>query len=212
MAVFKLYLGNTSQSEEMKFYTLEGLQENNPDGAIIRFNGQPSVNVGVPFGESVVVTMTVARGPVAFTYENLRVGYFSDCEVERADALGIDPPAGFNEEMEFDVFFLEPCSMVSTTFPLQDWVLLPSNGNTLNITVAEYDKSDSDLELMRVQYRRSQGDGAWINIAEIQKADLGPVFTIVPWNTQGSPLYTSYAATQIRSVAFAVSQTTTKKK
>ena len=185
VAVFKLYLGNTSQSEEMKFYTLEGLQENNPNGAVIRFNGQPSVNVGVPFGESVEVTMTVARGPVAFTYENLRVGYFSDCELERADALGIDPPAGFNEEMEFDVFFLEPCSMVSTTFPLQDWVLLPSNGNTLNITVAEYDKSDSDLELMRVQYRRSQGDGAWINIAEIQKADLGAVFTIVPWNTQG---------------------------
>jgi hypothetical protein len=51
--------------------------------------------------------------------------------------------------------------------------------------VAQYDKNDSDLELMRVQYRRSQGDGAWINIAEIPKADLGPVFTIVPWNTQG---------------------------
>jgi len=185
VAVFKLYLGNISQSEEMKFYTLEGLQENNPDGAIIRFNGQPSVNVGVPYGESVVVTMTVARGPVAFTYENLRVGYFSDCEVERADALGIDPPAGFSEEMEFDVFFLEPCSMVETTFPLQDWVLLPSGGNILNVTVAQYDKNDSDLELMRVQYRRSQGDGAWINIAEIPKASLGPVFTNVPWNTQG---------------------------
>ncbi len=185
VAVFKLYLGNTSQSEETKFYSLEGLQENNPDGAVIRFNGQPTLNVGVPFGQSIEVTMTVARGPVAFTYENLLVGYFSDCEVERADALGIDPPAGFNEELEFDVYFLEPCSMVETTFPLQDWVLLPSGGNTLNITVAQYDVNDSDLELMRVQYRRSQGDGAWINIAEIQKADLGPVFTIVPWNTQG---------------------------
>jgi hypothetical protein len=185
VAVFKLFLGNTSQSEETKLYTLEALQENNPDGAIIRFNGLASLNVGVPFGESVEVTMTVARGPVAFTYENLRVGYFSDCEVERADALGIDPDDEFYKELEFDVFFLEPCSMVSTTFPLQDWVLLPANGNILNITVAEYDINDTDLELMRVQYRRSQGDGAWINIAEIQKADLGPVFTIVPWNTQG---------------------------
>jgi hypothetical protein len=92
VAVFKLYLGNTSQSEETKFYSLEGLQENNPDGAIIRFNGQPTLNVGVPFGQSIEVTMTVARGPVAFTYQNLLVGYFSDCEVERADALGIDPP------------------------------------------------------------------------------------------------------------------------
>ena len=185
VAVFKLFLGNISQSEETRFYTLEGLQENNPDGAIIRFNGQASLNVGVPFGESVEVTMTVARGPVAFTYQDLRVGYFSDCEVERADALGIDPDNEFYSELEFDVYFLEPCSMVETSFPLQDWVLLPASGDILNVTVAEYDISDSDLELMRVQYRRSQGDGAWINIAEIQKADLGPVFTIVPWNTQG---------------------------
>jgi hypothetical protein len=49
VAVFKLYLGNISQSEETKLYTLEALQENNPDGAIIRFNGLPSLTVGVPF-------------------------------------------------------------------------------------------------------------------------------------------------------------------
>ncbi|MFZ4561190.1 MAG: LamG-like jellyroll fold domain-containing protein, partial [Saprospiraceae bacterium] len=182
VAVFKLFLGNTSQSEEVKFYTLEGLQENNPLGAVIRFNGQPTLNVGVPFGQNVEVTMTVARGPVAFTYENLRVGFFSDCEVERADALGIDPPAGFNEELEFDVYFLEPCSPIDIGFPLQDWVMTPASGNLLNITVNGYDTKDPDLELVRVQFRRSQGDGSWINIAEIPKAQLGDVFTIQPWN------------------------------
>ena len=185
VAVFKLYLGNTSQSEETKSYTLGTIQENNPDGAVILFNGESTLTVAVPFGESVVVTMTVARGPVAFTYKDLLVGYWSDCEIERAGTLGVDPDDEFYDEIEFDVYFLEPCSMVSTTFPLQDWVLLPANGNILNVTVAEYDINDTDLELMRVQYRRSQGDGAWINIAEIEKADLGPVFTIVPWNTQG---------------------------
>ncbi len=182
VAVFKLTLGNTSQSEETKFYTLEGLQENNPDGAVIRFNGQPALNVGVPFGQPVVVTMTVARGPLAFNYENLRIGYFSDCEVERADALGIDPPAEQNKEMEFDVFFIEPCSPVEVGFPLQDWVHLAASGTFMNITINDYNKADPDLELVRVQYRRSQGDGAWINIAEVPKADLGAVFEIVQWN------------------------------
>jgi hypothetical protein len=185
VAVFKLTLGNTSQSEEVKFYTLEGLQENNPDGAVIRFNGLPSLNVGIPYGENVEVTMTVGRGPVAFDYQDLRIGFFSDCEAERSDFLGIDPPAGFNKELEFDVYFLEPCSPVNVSLPLGGWVLTPANGNILNITVAEYDKSDPDLELMRVQYRRTVGNGAWINITEIPKADLGNVFTIVPWNTNG---------------------------
>ncbi len=182
VAVFKLILGNTSQSEEVKFYTLEGLQENNPDGAVIRFNGQAALNVGVPFGQPVEVTMTVARGPVAFDYENLRIGYFSDCEVGRADFLGIDPPAEQNKELEFDVYFLEPCSPVEVGFPLADWVHLSTSGTFLNITINDYNVADADLELVRVQYRRSQGDGAWINIAEIPKADLGAVFEIVQWN------------------------------
>ncbi|MEY3367798.1 MAG: hypothetical protein RI973_953 [Bacteroidota bacterium] len=203
VAVFKLTLGNTSQSEETKFYTLEGLQENNPDGAVIRFNGLPSINVGVPYGQNVVVTMTVARGPLAFEYENLRVGYYSDCEVERADFLGIDPPAGFSKELEFDVYFLEPCSPVNLTSPLEGWVLTPSGGNILNINVAEYNKADTDLELVRVQYRPTVGDGAWINIAEIPTADLGSVFTVVPWNTQGlqDGLYEIRAITQCFSGA-----------
>jgi hypothetical protein len=51
------------------------LQENNPDGAIIRFNGQPTPVMWAFLSVKVVeVTMTVARGPVAFTYENLLVG------------------------------------------------------------------------------------------------------------------------------------------
>ena len=183
VAVFKLLLGNTSQSEEMKFYTLEGLQENNPNGAVIRFNGQAALNVGVPYGQTIEVTMTVGRGPVEFTYENLRIGYFSDCEVERADALGIDPPATQNKEIEFDVYFLEPCSRVDVGNPLEGWVHTIGAGPDLVITVNDYDVNDPDLELIRVQYRRSQGDGAWINIAEVPKADLGPVFELVNWAT-----------------------------
>ncbi|MEY3368923.1 MAG: hypothetical protein RI973_2078, partial [Bacteroidota bacterium] len=185
VAVFKLTLGNTSQSEEPKSYTLQALQESNPNGASILFNGQPSLNVGIPFGESIEVTMTVARGPVAFTYDNLRIGFFSDCEAERADALGIDVPAGFNEELEFDVYFLEPCSPVNVSFPLEGWVVTPASGNVLNISLAEYDKADPDLELIRVQYRRTLGDGAWINITDVAAANLGNVFTNIPWNTQG---------------------------
>ena len=70
-------------------------------------------------------------------------------------------------------------------FPLQDWVLIPADGPELFITVNDYDVNDPDLELIRVQYRRSKGDGAWINIKEVPKDSLGPVFEIVVWSTNG---------------------------
>jgi hypothetical protein len=185
-AIFKLKLGNISQSEESKNYSLESAQESNPQGAIILFNGQESLNVGVPFGESVEVTMTVNRGPEAFTYENLSISMFSDCEADRADALSIDIDKEFNKDMEFDVYFLEPCSPIDIGFPLQNWVLTPNSGDTMLITLNEFKRNDPDLELIRVQYRRKQGDGAWINIAEVLKADLdNDVFKIVKWRTTG---------------------------
>ena len=185
-AVFKLKLGNKSEAEEPKNYSLESGQESNTDGAIILFNGQPSLNVGVPFGESVEVTMTVNRGPKTFSYENLVVSFFSDCEAERADALQIDIGEDFNMDLEFDVFFLEPCSPIDIGFPLQNWVLTPASGDTMLVTLNKFDRNDPDLEMIRVQYRRKQGDGAWINIAEIPKAELdNDVFKMVKWVTTG---------------------------
>jgi hypothetical protein len=69
----------------------------------------------------------------------------------------------------------------------------------MRITVSGYDKVQDQFDSIRVQYRRSDGDGAWINIvppvdalvnsiqpgAEILKANLGPVFTQFFWDTQG---------------------------
>ena len=197
-AIFNLTLGNLSQSEETKTYTLESWQETNPDGAVIRFNGDlPPVGLEIPYGESVDVLMTVERGPLAFDYSGLTIAFFSDCEDERAEALGIDPPEAFLQTLEFDVSFIEPCSPVDIGFPLPGWVITPGNDN-LTITLVEYDKDDVDLELIRVQYRRTQGDGAWINIEEVNKADLNEISTLVSWNTQGlqDGLYEIRAVTQ----------------
>lgn len=185
-AVFKLKLGNKSEAEESKNYSLESGQESNPKGAVVLFNGQESLNVGVPFGESVEVTMTVNRGPEAFTYENLSVSMFSDCEAERADALQIDIGEDFNKNLEFDVFFLVPCSPIDIGFPLQNWVLTPASGDTMLITLIKFNRYDTELETIRVQYRRKQGDGAWINIAQVPKSELdNDVFKIVKWVTTG---------------------------
>jgi hypothetical protein len=189
-AVFKFNVGNVSQTDEYRYYILDLWQPTNPNGATINIQGTPNAS-GTFFpapGGSDEVTLTVKRGPVAYEYENLLINAYSGCEGARYDALGNGefPPAPFYEGIEISVYFLEPCSPIDVGFPLQNWVLTPSDGDILFITLNEFDRYDTDLELLRVQYRRKQGDGAWINITEVLKSDLAnDVFHIVPWNTLG---------------------------
>jgi hypothetical protein len=84
------------------------------------------------------------------------------------------------------VFFLVPCSPIDIGFPLQNWVLTPASGDTMLITLIKFNRYDTELETIRVQYRRKQGDGAWINIAQVPKSELdNDVFKIVKWVTTG---------------------------
>jgi hypothetical protein len=192
VAVFQVTIGNTAPSGDVGFYVLELVPESNSSGATVFLNGADITSGALiyqlqPFSSN-TLTVTVAKGPQEYSYENLRLALSSGCEFERAIWLGIpregvDPQ--FYKEVALDVHFVEPCSPVDIGFPLEGWVLTPANGNDLNITLTEYDNTDPDLELIRVQYRRTVGDGAWINIAEIPATSLGSIFTNVSWNTQG---------------------------
>lgn len=179
-AVFKLTVGNLS--DEFKVYTLTPVPESNPDGAIVKISGSTAaMDLEVDAGGTVELTMTVERGPVAYTYEDLAVAVFSACEDDRADFLGIDIDPKFYQEISYNVQYIEPCSEVDINFPQQNWVVTPAQDTQLTITVSEYELDDEDLELIRVQYRKIGGDGAWINIIDLAKEDLGPIFKNVVW-------------------------------
>ena len=64
--------------------------------------------------------------------------------------------------------------------PEEGWVQLAADNSLRRITASGYNKNEPFFERVRVQYRRSDGDGAWINItpqSDILKADLGDNFT-----------------------------------
>jgi hypothetical protein len=187
-ATFTFTLGNISESDDTREYLFSLIPESNTLGAVVKIQGGSPLDR--PFGlapyQGQQVTVTIERGPVAYVYEDLEFALFSECEDSRGVALGLDAiDPKFYKSIKLDVTYVESCSRVNIGYPLQDWVLLapPANSETLVLSAIDYNKNDTDLELIRAQYRRTQGDGAWINIATIQKADLGPVFTLVPWNT-----------------------------
>ncbi|MEQ1745667.1 MAG: LamG-like jellyroll fold domain-containing protein [Saprospiraceae bacterium] len=171
-AVFNMNLGNLSATNEDWTYGFTAIAGTNPDGAVIKLNGQPlnnnTIPYVIPYGTSVPITLTVERGPVTYEYDSLLVGLVSECE------FGGDPSIAFSDDTKFfsgiylGVDFIRPCSEVAVNVPEPNWVVLNNDpiqpGTERRITVSGYDLSSPDFQLVRVQYRRSDGDGAWINI------------------------------------------------
>ncbi|MBK8554915.1 MAG: hypothetical protein IPL65_03690 [Lewinellaceae bacterium] len=208
-AVFHINLGNLSATNEDWTYGLVAVPANNPDGAVIKLNGQPLNYLEsyiIPYGTSIPVTLTVERGPEAYEYDSLLVALVSQCEYEENLALSLllDNDTRFFSPLYLSVHFIEPCSEVAIDVPQQDWVIFPDpitqgSDDVMRITVSGYDKNQPDFDKIRVQYRPSDGNGAWINIVapmdslintiqpgdEIVKTDLGDVFTQFYWNTLG---------------------------
>jgi hypothetical protein len=175
-AVFKLLLGNESATNEDWTYGFTAIAGTNPDGAIIKLNGQPlnnnTIQYIVPFGTSIPITLTVDRGPVAYEYSNLQVALVSECEMARNFALSLplDNDPKFFSAIDLGVDFIRPCSEVKINVPQQNWVVINNDpiqpGTKRRITVSGYDLSSTDFQLLRLQYRRSDGNGAWINIVD----------------------------------------------
>lgn len=174
-AVFQFNLGNLSATNEDMTYALSAIAASNPHGAIIQVNGTTlngnPVRYTVPFGQSIPVTVTVKRGPVEYDYEKLSLVLYSECQAAQAYGLGI--PADnldslFFSKVDLNVHFIRPCSEVDINVPEQNWVVRNNDpaqpGTIRRITTSGYNLSVPDFKLVRLQYRRSDGDGAWINI------------------------------------------------
>ncbi|TNE59824.1 MAG: T9SS type A sorting domain-containing protein [Bacteroidetes bacterium] len=172
-AVFELELGNRSATNEDMTYSFSAMPGSNPHGAVIRLNGQPlngnPIQYFLPYGESTPITLTVERGPVEYDYDSLQVALYSQCEYDAALPVSLESDTVYFSHLFLGAHFIRPCSEVEINVPEQDWVifpdpLTPGSDDTMRITVSRYDTSETEFQLIRLQYRHSNGDGAWINI------------------------------------------------
>lgn len=177
-AVFKLQLGNTSQSDEDMTYNLVFFQASNPDGAKLTLGGS-EVQGGVPTpydipaGSSKEATITVKKGPVAFDYNNLQFALLSGCgDGAIADTISLY------------VHFASPCSNIIMTKPGQNWVLSGPDQNKLKVRLEGYDPSL--LTLVKLQYADA-GKNNWTTHVTVEKEELGVDKTDLVWVFEGIP-------------------------
>ena len=217
-AVFQFQLGNLSATNETWTYSFGAIPANNPYGAIISLNGQQltgnSIQYIVPYGTSKLITLTVEKGPIEYDYDSLLVAMYSECQYGRNYALSLplEDDSLFFSSIYIGAHFTRPCSKVNINVPQQGWVLYNSTDTPaeMNITVSGYNRNEPNFSLIRVQYRKENGDGAWINIPGIfekyntkwndyngEVDTLGKIFTHFMWNTEGL----SDGSYEIRAVA-----------
>lgn len=152
-AVFLINIGNENSAETREYY-MRVLNESNPNGAVVAVNGiiiEQGINFNIGPGQSVQAVLTITRGPQAYVYEDISVILTSPCEFDRYQGVG---NLAIYEQLDFDVYFKEPCTQVAIDQPAPNWLINSSSGNGLNVRLFGYDKNDPDLQRIEVQYRR----------------------------------------------------------
>ncbi len=171
-AVFRLNMGNTSQSEEDFMYNLVFLQESNPDGAVVTLGGSP-VQGGIltPYsisaGGSREATITVKRGPEANDYNDLQFALLSSCGDNRiADTIGVS------------AHFASNCSDIIFTRPYQGWLANTLANDILFMRMEEYDLDA--MEVLSLQYSPA-GTNSWVTDVVFDKENMDANYTEYEW-------------------------------
>jgi hypothetical protein len=212
-AIYNLVLTNDSQTgNDALVYVIGPVPGTNPDGATITADGS-TLSSPRPYqilpGENLEVLLTIKRGPLAYNYDSIGIFMASQCMLEHSESLGYDlsdqevtydrfenivrqgiyDPSDlskFYKELRLGAQFLEPCSPIDILFPMQDFVVTPTENNQVTITLFDYIFDDPELSKVRVQYRRTGGDGSWNNIVELDVSEFAdnPNSKNVTWNME----------------------------
>lgn len=200
-AVFTMSLGNLSETDDAWYYYLYTPIENNPDGAVLKVNGQNITGIDLPYyieaGETVQATLTVERGPEAYVYDDLQIALLARCEADLAEINGTDMPAQMYADASFSVHFLQPCSEVEISEPNNNWWVTPDDRDTLTIVLTDYDKENALLSGIKLYYRpvtvpggRMVRDG-WASVESKNLVTSSPAVDLKPF----PPDYRKQAAT-----------------
>ena len=178
-AFFTLYLRNNSETNEDQWFDLRLIDASNPDGAIPTIDGNSmsgfALDYLVPAGETLVKTMSVAKGR-ALNYDNLQLVLSSKCQSDPTSFLDV-----IADTAAFSVHFIPSCTDVSIVNPSNNWTYNTNCATDtvqgvvkhyMPITISEFDVNYADFEHLELQYKSaSSSDNDWITLVYYYKSD-----------------------------------------
>ena len=172
MAVFNLSLGNDNPLGYIQEYTLQVVEQHNPNGAILRIDGwDANREYLVPAGTSINKVLTVEKGPEALDYQDIMLVFHSTCQYDPTnnnDNIG--------DTVLLSVSFLPGCTDVEILDPDPNWVVNTDNqedGQTsMDVLISDYNYNYYSLDNIKLQYKTSTSSD-WVNVETFHKEAEG---------------------------------------
>jgi hypothetical protein len=172
-AEFIIKIGNTSQSLERRTYTINFLQESNPNGAEVTIGGSPAagpVPFTIDFLGEVNLLIKVKRGAAnVFSYEGLKFRVTDLCD------------GGIEKIATVSAFFTSTCSPIELSQPEPGWLLTQSSQHIMPVIFKGY--SVANTTNVTLEYQRA-GSNNWITGFTLPTAQINNSVngTFVNWN------------------------------
>jgi len=172
-AEFVLKIGNTSQSLERRTYTINFLQESNPNGAVVTIGGSPAVgpvSFTIDFLGEVNLLIKVKRGAAnVFSYEGLKFSVTDACD------------GSIQKTATISAFFTSTCSPIELSQPEPGWLLTQSSQHIMPVIFKGY--SLANTTQVTLEYQRA-GSNNWITGFSLPAAQINNSVngTFVNWN------------------------------
>ncbi|MBR0309282.1 MAG: T9SS type A sorting domain-containing protein [Paludibacteraceae bacterium] len=170
-AYFTVYMRNNSESNSDRWFDVSVVDESNPDGAQISFDGTSVSGMKLGFlvkaGETLVKTMAVNKGR-ALNYDNLQVALASQCQANP------EIHSVIADTITFTVHYLPTCTDLSVVEPSNQWIYntkcrtAMQNGllkHYMPVKISKFDANYSDFDHIELQYKpASASDNEWSSL------------------------------------------------
>ncbi len=151
-AEFILIIGNTSQSEETRTYSLSFVQGSNPNGAEVTIGGSQAgdpIDYTISYLGQLQVLVKVKRGASnIFTYEGLEFMVTDACD------------GSIVKTGKISAFFQSACSGITLLQPEENWTNTAFDQNKLPIILKDY--TIAGITNVSIEYAK-EGTSNWVN-------------------------------------------------
>lgn len=153
-AAFSLNLFNDSESGDDFLYSLQIIDESNPDGAIISMDGEffdSRRQLFVPGGGAIKKTITIERGPFKYDYNDIKVVMASICQSDPTDFERV-----IADTVAISASFLPICTTPQILSPSDNWTLNNRFDNKMLIEIGDFDVNFPGFEFIQLEYKASE--------------------------------------------------------
>lgn len=160
-ASFNVTLFNDSESQDDFFYTLQVIDQSNPNGAVLKIDGEffdSRRQFLVPGTGAINKVITVERGPFDYDYEDIKVVMGSVCQSDPTDFERV-----IADTVSISAFFLPVCTTPEIVSPDDNWTVNNRFMNQMSIEIGEFDINFSGFEFLELQYKSAESS-TWIPI------------------------------------------------